>query len=90
MGRETFSSRKLLFAAEKLFVDETDFLGDLVVRNCCDYWKGGPGENSNIVKVFSFLRIQIPKISGMWSLYATMALADNWNFKMQQDRIAAT
>jgi hypothetical protein len=46
--RNTFSNAELLFAGEKLFVNETDFLGVLVVRQCCDYWKLGPGRNENI------------------------------------------
>jgi hypothetical protein len=52
--RKKFSTTKLLFAGEKLFVDEADFLGVLVVRQCCDYWKKGGSENSNIARLITY------------------------------------
>jgi hypothetical protein len=52
--RDEFSNHKLFIAGEKLFHAETDFLGVLVVRKCCDYWKGNGNENSNIKRLLCF------------------------------------
>jgi hypothetical protein len=52
--RNKFSNAELLFAGEKLFVNESDFLGVLVVRQCCDFWKMGRSGNINIARLMKY------------------------------------
>jgi hypothetical protein len=53
--RDKLTGDELITAAEKLFKHQKEWLGILVVRNCCDYWK--EGQNANITRLCAYLKV---------------------------------
>jgi hypothetical protein len=60
--RDALSGDDLITAGEKLFQETNELLGILVVRNCCDYWKGGTNSNINRIRAYMSLSRNVKKI----------------------------